>query len=218
MRGAHRPGPGAGEEAVSERARTAEQTREKILAVAADEIYRVGFQAASTAAMLRRLNISKGALYHHFSGKQALGYAVLDEYLAERHAACWDGVLDAASPVDAIIAQLEALGSCQGDDQLRHGCPVNNLAQEMSPLDEGFRARVSRIYRHWQRTLERALEQSVAIGEVRVDVDPAAVAALVLATSQGATSLAKNSRDSTLLRKALAGLLDYLRSLKTASE
>ncbi|MEO0971905.1 MAG: TetR/AcrR family transcriptional regulator, partial [Pseudomonadota bacterium] len=56
----------------------AEQTRDRILTSAAEEIYRVGFQAASTANILKQLGISKGALYHHFASKQALGYAVLD--------------------------------------------------------------------------------------------------------------------------------------------
>ena len=38
-----------------------------------------GFQAASLSRILAQTGVTKGALYYHFSGKQMLGYAVLDD-------------------------------------------------------------------------------------------------------------------------------------------
>jgi TetR/AcrR family transcriptional repressor of nem operon len=201
---------------MNERVVQAEHTRERILESAADEMYRVGYQAASTASILKRLGISKGALYHHFPSKQALGYAVLDEFLATRHAQHWDEALRSDAPLDAVIAQLESNCAQMCQERMRHGCPINNLAQEMSPLDEGFRERVAAIYRRWQQTLERALERAREFGQMRPEADPAVIAAMIVATTQGAVGMAKNSLDETVFRQALAGLLAYLRSLKRA--
>ena len=49
--------------------RDAEQTRQKILDISADEIHKKGFTATSLSCILKRCEISKGALYHHFANK-----------------------------------------------------------------------------------------------------------------------------------------------------
>ena len=59
----------------------AAETRHNLLEAAFDEIHRTGFQAASLHRILRRTGLTKGALYHHFPNKLALGYAVVDELL-----------------------------------------------------------------------------------------------------------------------------------------
>ena len=59
--------------------RDAEQTRQKILEISADEIHKNGFAATSLSSILVRCDVSKGALYHHFKNKMELGYAVFEE-------------------------------------------------------------------------------------------------------------------------------------------
>ena len=61
-----------------------DQTRDKILHSAFCEIHRQGFQAASIANILQDTGLTKGALYHHFPTKQALGLAVIDEVIRRR--------------------------------------------------------------------------------------------------------------------------------------
>src|SRR3954452_15168402 len=61
------------------RNRDPDGTREKLLHAAFEEIYRRGFQAASLDTILAKAGVTKGALYHHFPDKAALGYAVVDE-------------------------------------------------------------------------------------------------------------------------------------------
>ena len=58
-------------------------TRQEILESAFQEIHRNGFQAASLTSILERTGVTKGALYHHFPNKQALGYAVLEEVVKD---------------------------------------------------------------------------------------------------------------------------------------
>ncbi len=197
---------------MSERLQQAEHTRDRILEGAAEEMYRVGYQAASTASILKRLGISKGALYHHFPSKQALGYAVLDEYLAARHARCWDDASHTQDPLGAVIEQLSAQCQAACAEQMRHGCPINNLAQEMSPLDEGFRERVGAIYGRWQQSLEHAFERAQTLGTMRADADARGLAALIVATTQGAVGLVKNSMDESVFRLAVEALLVHLRA------
>ena len=65
------------------RVRAPDVTREKLLNAAFEEMYLRGFQAASLDTILARAGVTKGALYHHFPDKAALGYAVVDEVIRQ---------------------------------------------------------------------------------------------------------------------------------------
>ena len=53
--------------------------RRELLEAAFAEFHLHGFQAASLDAIVARAGVTKGALYHHFPDKSALGHAVIDE-------------------------------------------------------------------------------------------------------------------------------------------
>lgn len=57
------------------RVRDKDVTRARLLQAGFEEVYGHGFQAASTDRILERLDLTKGAFFHHFSSKQAFGYA-----------------------------------------------------------------------------------------------------------------------------------------------
>jgi len=96
------------------------------------------------------------------------------------------------------------------------GCPLNNLAQEMSPLDEKFRRRVAQILEAWTDGYTRALERAQALGQVRPDVSPARVAAFIVAAVEGAFGMAKNARSVETLRSNLDVLVSFLDTLRPA--
>ena len=127
------------------RVRAPDATRGKILAAAFEEIYRRGFQAASLDAILEKAGVTKGALYHHFPDKAALGYAVVDEIVREPVLEAYLGPLESheADPLTGIQQILRRRADDFHSGGVDLGCPLNNLAQEMSPLDEHFRRRVA---------------------------------------------------------------------------
>jgi AcrR family transcriptional regulator len=47
------------------------------------------FRSADVNAILAAAGVTKGALYHHFENKEALGYAVVDEVIASRTREKW---------------------------------------------------------------------------------------------------------------------------------
>ena len=202
---------------VTQRELKAEITREKIIDAAAEEIYRVGFQAASLCDILTKLGISKGALYHHFPSKLALGYAVLDDLLLSKIGSVWDAALSQEDPVEGLCTMLESEAQVMSGLRLNCGCPINNLAQEMSPVDEGFRQRIEKIYRVWQRRVQNALAGAQQRGLLREDIDAGETAYFVIASIQGAIGLAKNAQNCDIFRSSIKGLSSYLRSLKKAA-
>src|SRR6202140_1355499 len=131
------------------RLRDPERTRERLLHAASREIYRSGFQSASLDTILASAGVTKGALYYHFKSKEALGYAVVEEVIAPDVHSKWvrplQGVKD---PIDALIGAVQRIPIRPED--VRGGCQLNNLAQEMSPLDAGFRKRLGIIFDAWR--------------------------------------------------------------------
>jgi AcrR family transcriptional regulator len=194
-----------------------ETTRQRILRTAFEEFYRHGFQAGSLNRIVEEAGLTKGAIFHHFAGKQELGYAVVDEVIWPQFQATWVEPLEhSADP----IKDLQRLLRRMADDgpgfgvSLTHGCPLNNLAQEMSPLDEGFRRRLEGIYAAWRLAFKTALANGIKAGTVRKDVSPAKVAAFLVAAIEGIIGTVKNAQDPRLLRDAGGALLDYLESLR----
>src|SRR5260370_41630297 len=65
------------------------------------------------------------------------------------------------------------------------GCPLNNLAQEMSPLDEGFRKRIDKLYGSWRKCYETAFADGLKAGKWRKGISPRDVGALDVASQGG---------------------------------
>jgi len=196
--------------------KTSEATRRRILEAAFLEFYRNGFQGGSLNRIVKAAGITKGALFHHFAGKQDLGYAVLDEIIGTILEQRWLAPLaDAVDP----IADIKRLFRHFVKEDTRsgnhvHGCPLNNLAQEMSPLDEGFRKRIDALYASWRRRYADALASGIKAGKVRKDVVPRKVASLVVASQMGIWGTGKSSQNDELMIQASEALCSYLDDLK----
>ena len=201
-----------------QRTRAPDVTRRKLLSAAFEEIYRCGFQAASLERILARAGVTKGALYHHFVDKAALGYAVVDEVVKGLLLERWLGLLDqhTGDPLTALQGVFRTRAGSLTADEVELGCPLNNLAQEMSPLDERFRRLVDATFEAWRKGFAQALERGQADGSVRQDADARKVAAFLVAAAEGSYGLAKSANSRTMLRSNLETLATYLDSLRPA--
>jgi TetR/AcrR family transcriptional regulator, transcriptional repressor for nem operon len=202
---------------VKRRSRESEVTRDKLLKAAFEEIYRRGFQAASLDTILAKAGVTKGALYHHFPDKASLGYAVVDEVVKGLLLERW-GVLEPPSgdPVTALQRILRGRAASVTNREVELGCPLNNLAQEMSPLDQRFRRGVNATFDIWTGGVAKDLERGQADGLVRRDVDAQKIAAFVVASIEGSFGLAKGAQSAAILRSNLEVLSSFLESLRPA--
>lgn len=190
-------------------------TRARLLQAAFAEIHRNGYQAASLTDILAVAGLTKGALYHHFADKQALGLAVLDEvigaYIMHNFVT---PLANAAAPVDALLRILNEIGSAACDASIALGCPFNNLMQEMSGVEPAFQARLAHWLGVWQSAFVDALRRARDIGEIRADVDCDAAALFIIAGMEGCMSLAKNHQSAATLRQCGGQLISYIHMLK----
>jgi len=142
-----------------------------------------------------------------------LGYAVVEEVIAPDVRETWLRPLQGGKePVDALIGIVQGI-SVRPED-VRGGCQLNNLAQEMSPLDAGFRKRLAMVFHAWREGVADALREGQTHGSVRRDVEPADAAGLLIAMVEGYGSLAKNAQDPTVMKAGIRNIVDWLRSLR----
>ena len=193
--------------------RDPERTRGRLLQAAFREVYRSGFQSASLDAILVTAGVTKGALYHHFDSKEALGYAIVEEIIAEQHRGTWLLPLQRGKdPIDTLVGIVQSISVRPA--AVRGGCALNNLAQEMSPLDEGFRKRMAIVFDAWREGTASALREGQIHGRVRRDVDPFEAAGFLIATVEGYGSLAKNAQDPKVMKAGIRNIVRWLRSLR----
>jgi TetR/AcrR family transcriptional regulator, transcriptional repressor for nem operon len=180
-------------------------------------VYRSGFQSAGLNAILANAGVTKGALYHHFGSKEALGYVVVEEIIGPKSHGQWLRPLqNAKDPIDALIGSVQ--GISVRPEAVRGGCPLLNLAQEMSPLHAGFRKRLATIFRDWQDGIAAGLLDGQKRGTVRCDLEPAQAAGFLIAMVEGYGSLAKNAQDPKVMKEGIRNIVGWLRSLRAPGQ
>jgi TetR/AcrR family transcriptional regulator, transcriptional repressor for nem operon len=195
------------------RSRDPERTRERLLQAAFREVYRSGFRGAGLDTILAATGVTKGALYYHFGSKEALGYAIVEEIVAALPRDKWLRPLQQSKdPIAALIDIVQATSVRPKDVQ--GGCPLVNLAQEMSPLDEQFRKRLERIFNGWQEGIATALRRGQSQGTVRRDLVPEETASFLIAMYEGYVLLVKNAQDPKVWNVGIRNIVGWLRTLR----
>lgn len=191
-------------------------TRGQILSAAYREIHVSGFQAASLSNILARTGVTKGALYHHFPNKIELGYAVVDEVIARRIYLGFIQPLERFDdPIEGFIQLIQGAGDALSMTDVELGCPLSVLAQEMAPIDEGFRRRLTAIYEQWYASIARVLQVAQRDGLIIAAIDPRALAVTIAAIIEGGLNAAKVAQDLARLHSCGSGLLQLLQLIRT---
>jgi AcrR family transcriptional regulator len=191
-----------------------DQTRDKIVDAAFQEIHRHGFQAASLSSILARTGLTKGALYHHFPTKTDLGFAVIEEEIRERlEALVFKPLRESRDPARTLREVIRHKAEQATAETVALGCPLNNLMQEMSPLDAEFKRRLTHILKTWQDAVADALARAQKQRRVRKDVDCRAAALFIVSAYEGCIGIAKNLQSVKEFRLCMTQLEDYVEGL-----
>ncbi len=183
--------------------------RSRILDVAADLFQRQGYNATSMHDVVRGAATTGGALHHHFATKKALGLAVIAERVApEVDATAIQPIATASSAAAGIRAVFNGVADTLERNRAVSGCPLNNLALELSLSDADFREAVNGVFDRWRSALSLRLHSD------RPDMDASRahdLATLVVASYSGAMAMAKASQSAEPLRACAVQLETLLR-------
>jgi TetR/AcrR family transcriptional repressor of nem operon len=166
--------------------RNIEVSRKEILDVAFVEIFMHGFQGVSIDNIVKKTSMTKGAFYHNFPTKLDLGYALVDDVIKPMILERWiDPLTEYDNPLEGILFQMQRLMGDVEPEVLKFGCPLNNLVQEMTPLDQGFKKRLRAALTLWVDEMDKHLKRAQMNGIIKRNINTREVAHFVVMAHEG---------------------------------
>jgi TetR/AcrR family transcriptional repressor of nem operon len=98
-------------------------------------------------------------------------------------------------PLDVLVRIIHSESLKREDVQ--RGCPLLNLSQEMSGLDEGFRSRTAKVFKDWHDAVAKVRREGQKRGAVRNDINANETATFLIAAWEGYVVLGGEFAGST---------------------
>lgn len=185
--------------------------RAALLDAALSLVRRQGWAATSIDQLCKTVGVTKGAFFHHFESKEALGIA------AARH---WDAVTTPlfanapyhrhADPLDRVFGYLDFRASIAGGPLEDFTCFVGTTVQETFATSDAIRAACGDTIREHAKRLEGDFRLAIEQHPPRAKVTAASLAVYSQTVIQGGFVLSKAQGTNAPLLEALAHLKQYL--------
>jgi TetR/AcrR family transcriptional repressor of nem operon len=177
----------------------------EIISIARKVIHSKGYQATSVSDILEAAHIGKGQFYHYFSSKHDLGLAVVEDLIQE-----WDNQLISSilqsdeNPKSKLNKMLDWAITFHTEMENKRGCPIGNLAIEMSEHDELFRVKIQQFFERWFVAVEAVLDEMIKENQLDSSLDTKKAAQTLVAMIEGGILLMKNQQNINLLDNVFA--------------
>ena len=168
-----------------------------------------GFDEAALSEVMERSGISRQSLYTTYGSKRDLFLAAITKY-ADDSEAEWERLLGAEeSPLESLRTFFSRWSRCPKDLKGR-GCLMVASINAVGERDEPFAKFAAEHLERQRARLEAAIGRAKDAGELRKDVDPAALASQLLAQILGMATYAQLGPATSHVGAAAAGALDLL--------
>ena len=188
------------------------QTRERIIDAAMDLFAYQGYGPTGLSEIAKAAGAQPGSLYHFFPTKEDLLRAVLERrkklLWPEVLQPIWDRVDD---PIERVFALLDGYRKMLHVTEFSHGCPIGNLAIELTESHPNSRELMAENFDNWLKGVAECFRE--AANRLPSDADPQRLAIFVLTTMEGAVMLARTYRNFKAYDAAVATLRDYVERL-----
>ncbi|MEP3332420.1 TetR/AcrR family transcriptional regulator [Sedimentitalea sp.] len=188
--------------------------RTRLLEAARDVIRQKGFAATTVDDLCQSAGVTKGAFFHHFKTKDALGVAAAD-FWAETTSALFEGAPyhEPDDPLDRVLAYLEFRRAIIDGETFEYTCLVGTMTQEVHDSIPAIRdACAKSIFGH-AATLEADIEAARLQRRIDAGWTAESLARHTQAVLQGGFILAKATGNPDLARESVDHLERYVRGL-----
>jgi TetR/AcrR family transcriptional repressor of nem operon len=191
----------------------ARETRERILRTAFQLFHEQGFHATGVATIGREAGINPGSLYHFFEGKDQLLLQVLEFAIGYLGPAVMEPVeRQTSDPIERIFALLKQYRDGMVQHGCRMGCPIGNLALEVSDGNPDARRLIHRNFENWAKRVEDWLVE--ARDRLPSNLDRSRLARFILTVMEGGLMQARAADDLGVFDESVAVLREHLELLQ----
>ena len=161
-------------------------SRDKLLDVTFEEVYRYGYCGAATATILKKAGVPRGSMYHHFESKKAMVLAMIEERLVPKVREFFDFEMrQDASSLEIIEHTIKKIS--KNKMLIEHGCPLHRLMFEMGALDMDIANACEREFQHLSENYSKVLAYGMRRGEIK-EMDAKDLAEFFIASTWGILS------------------------------
>jgi AcrR family transcriptional regulator len=192
-------------------------TRARLVDAARQLFLVQGYEATSVSAIVSEAGVHSGSLYHFFKTKEALLLAVLDWYLAMLYPEVLEPVFSrTGDAIGRVFGVLDGYRQMLSMTHCRMGCPIGNLALEMSEKSEPVRAKIAQNLENWRVALRQCLIE--AGDRLPSEIDRDKLATFILTVMEGGVMQARAYRSLKPFEDSVAVVRDYFERLATHPE
>lgn len=199
-------------------ARSGASTRTALMDAAEGLILESGFAATSLDRIIERAGVTKGAFFHHFESKAALGralverYAALDQEQLEAHMTRAEKLSR-----DPLQQLLIFVGLLQETWTMRRepfpGCLFASFLSEAGLFDADTLQVIQDAMLAWRRRVAAKLQAAAATRPPRLQADLDSLADMLTVVFEGAFVVSKTMRDPAAVARQLGHVHNYLELL-----
>ncbi|KRA80564.1 TetR/AcrR family transcriptional regulator [Altererythrobacter sp. Root672] len=188
--------------------------RTRLLEAACDLIRERGFAATSVDDLCKKAEVTKGAFFHQFGSKEALGVAAAD-FWAETTSAFFHSAPYhlPPDPLDRVLAYVAFRRAIISGSAAEYTCLAGTLVQEVFAASPPIRDACCRSIFGHTATLEADIEAARQDRGVTGNWTAESLARHTQTVIQGGFVLAKAGNDPALARESLDHLDRYIRCL-----
>ena len=185
------------------------ETWAKLVEAARELFLTRGYEGTGVAEILRKAGVNSGSLYYFFKTKEELLLAVLDRYLELLHPVVFDPVFSKISdPIERVFGVLDGYRQMLRTTECRMGCPIGNLALEMSEKSEAVREKIAVNFENWRKAIRQCLAHAADRLPPETDCDK--LATFILTVMEGGVMQARAHRSMEPFEASIAHLRDYM--------
>lgn len=163
-------------------------TRDKLLDITFEEVYIHGYAATSVDTILKKANVPKGSMYHHFKSKKELVLAMVQERLFVKMDIFFNFEKKEGETVLQTIRNTLAAMS-KNRLLVTYGCPLYRLMVELSPVDKSFDTLLTSKAQAMQGALAMLIQTGIDEGELEKSLDAKSFSAFIFSSVWGVLSL-----------------------------
>jgi TetR/AcrR family transcriptional regulator, transcriptional repressor for nem operon len=188
-------------------------TRERLIYAAMRLFQEQGYTATGVSTILREAGVNAGSLYHYFSSKEELLKAVLETYAGMLDQVVMKPQREAMpdDPVERVFTLLEWYRAGMEQTGCTLGCPIGNLALEVSDHLPEVRNWIEWNFEGWCKEVQRWLDE--AGDRFPAGTDTWALSRFVLTVMEGGIMQSRAERSLEAFDQGVVQLHDYFELL-----
>ncbi|MEM7054501.1 MAG: TetR/AcrR family transcriptional regulator [Pseudomonadota bacterium] len=185
-----------------------------MLEAARDVIRAQGYAATTVDDLCQAASVTKGAFFHHFKTKEALGVAVAD-YWTETTTEFFANASyhDQADPLKRVLAYVDFRKSMIDGDLAEWTCLAGTMTQEVYQSNPAIRDACKVSILGHAETLEVDIESAMKVHCIEADWSATSLARHTQAVLQGAFILAKATGNKDMACENVDHLKRYIELL-----